>query len=173
MNSELEKLEANYLSEKNRLYEEKWKTLASWDFKKDDYDALFVDEVLEVRMLARENKNWKLSDDIRNYLDDKLIFIFDVKGLDGKPFQEVDYLYDAYFNNILSYKERYEEEGVKKERTIVETIMEKVERFYPVKFKSKRQFVEWNIKHDNESSKLMDSWIYSMLSSSETQNKNK
>lgn len=39
----------------------------------------YIDELIDIRKFARENKNWKLSDEIRNYLDEKLVFIFDTK----------------------------------------------------------------------------------------------
>ena len=39
----------------------------------------YIDELIDIRKDARENKDWKLSDEIRNYLDEKLVFIFDTK----------------------------------------------------------------------------------------------
>jgi hypothetical protein len=57
-------------------------------------EGKYIDELIEDRRIARENKNWKLSDEIRNHLDSKLIFIFDTK--DG---QEVYYLPESYFKN--------------------------------------------------------------------------
>jgi len=131
INDELAKLESHFLSEKNRLYEEKWNLLASWDFKKEDYDALYVDEVLEIRILVRENKNYKLSDEIRSYLDEKFVFVFDAKK-DGKPFQEVRYLFSSYFSGIDN-----------------------------TKFKTNREYVESKIKESVASNSLLDAWIYS------------
>lgn len=109
---------------------------------KMDFENKYIEELIDERKLARENKEWKLSDEIRNYLDEKFVFVFDVKDNDGKPFQEVHYLYGDYFNKI-----------------------ETIERLYKIKFKSKREFVEWNIKQDISRTKRLDSWIYSMQSS--------
>lgn len=51
-----------------------------------------IDELIEDRRIARESKDWKLSDEIRAYLDERLIFVFDTKG--G---QEIYYLHQGYF----------------------------------------------------------------------------
>lgn len=59
-----------------------------------DFENKYIDELIEDRKEARENKNWKLSDEIRDYLDTKLVFVFDAKW--G---QEVYYLTDGYFKN--------------------------------------------------------------------------
>src|SRR3989344_3131219 len=57
-----------------------------------DFERKYIDELIEDRKIARENKDWKLADEIRNYLDTKLVFIFDAKW--G---QEVWHLGDKYF----------------------------------------------------------------------------
>lgn len=59
-----------------------------------DFKNKYIDKLLEDRKEARENKNWNLSDEIRDYLDTKLVFVFDAKW--G---QEVYYLHDSYFKN--------------------------------------------------------------------------
>lgn len=51
-----------------------------------------IDQLIDHRKEARDKKDWKLSDEIRDYLDDKLIFIFDTK--EG---QEIWYLTNDYF----------------------------------------------------------------------------
>lgn len=40
----------------------------------------YIDEIIGDREKARIEKNWALSDEIRNYLDSKNIFIFDTKN---------------------------------------------------------------------------------------------
>lgn len=57
-----------------------------------DFESKYIDELIEDRKIARENKDWKLADEIRNYLDTKLVFIFD-----AKCGQEVWYLTEKYF----------------------------------------------------------------------------
>lgn len=52
-----------------------------------------LDELIEDRRLARINKNWKLSDEIRDYLDAKMVFVFDASF--G---QEVYFLSEKYFS---------------------------------------------------------------------------
>ena len=59
-----------------------------------DFENKYVDELIEIRKEARQNKDWKLCDEIRNYLDIKLVFIFDTKA--G---QEIYYLFEEYFKN--------------------------------------------------------------------------
>jgi hypothetical protein len=58
------------------------------------FESKYIDELIEDRKYARANKNWKLSDEIRDYLDTKLVFVFDAKW--G---QEVYYLTEGYFKN--------------------------------------------------------------------------
>lgn len=76
-----------------------------------DFESKYIDELIEDRKEARENKNWKLSDEIRNYLDAKLVFVFDTKW--G---QEVYYLTEWYFKN----KERKIETMAMSKRQFVE-----------------------------------------------------
>jgi hypothetical protein len=38
-----------------------------------------IDELIEMRAKARENKDWELSDEIRDYLDSKSVIIMDSK----------------------------------------------------------------------------------------------
>lgn len=76
-----------------------------------DFENKYIDELIEDRKIARENKDWKLSDEIRNYLDSKLVFIFDTKS--G---QEVWYLVEKYFER----KERKTETIAMSKRQYVE-----------------------------------------------------
>lgn len=76
-----------------------------------EFENKYIDELIDIRKNARDNKDWKLSDDIRNYLDVKLIFIFDAKW--G---QEVWYLTNDYF----SHKERKIETTAYSNRQYVE-----------------------------------------------------
>ena len=41
------------------------------------FKSLYIDELLHIRNVARENRNWALSDEIRKYLDQKGVFVFD------------------------------------------------------------------------------------------------
>lgn len=54
----------------------------------------YIDHFIEDRKNARSNKDWKLSDEIRDYLDTQLVFIFD-----AKHGQEIYYLTENYFKN--------------------------------------------------------------------------
>ncbi len=51
-----------------------------------------IDELIYLRQLAREQKDWAKSDEIRDSLDTKLVFVFDTK-----QGQEVYFLNQAYF----------------------------------------------------------------------------
>jgi len=42
-------------------------------------DALHTDELLILRQQARKSKDWKLSDEIRDLLDYRNVFVFDTK----------------------------------------------------------------------------------------------
>ena len=44
---------------------------------KEDLSNYLIDELVDIREIVRKNKDWKLSDKIRDYLDSKLVFIFD------------------------------------------------------------------------------------------------
>lgn len=108
---------------------------------KMDFENKYVDELINLRKEARENKDYKLSDEIRNYLDEKFIFIFDTKDNDGKPFQEVYYFPESHFEK-----------------------QQRIEGIHNLNFKTKREFVEWNIKRDIHMEKRIDAWIYSVQS---------
>jgi hypothetical protein len=97
-----------------------------------ELNKLYIDEILAIRKIARDRKNWKLSDILRNYLDNELTFVFDTKD-----FQDVYYFTGKYFDNI-----------------------EKIERLHNIKFDTLRKFVEWNIKNDINSEKYFEAWLY-------------
>jgi len=59
-----------------------------------NFENKYIDELIDDRKYARLNKDWKLSDGIRNYLDSKRVFIFDTPH--G---QEVYYMPEKYFKN--------------------------------------------------------------------------
>ena len=42
-----------------------------------DFRNKYIDELIALRAEAREKRNWNLSDNIRDYLDSKHIFVFD------------------------------------------------------------------------------------------------
>ena len=43
------------------------------------FEDKYIDELVDLRRDAREQKNWMLSDKIRVYLDTKRSFVFDTK----------------------------------------------------------------------------------------------
>ena len=90
--------------------------------------------LLEIREKCRLDKNYQLSDKIRDVLDSRLEFVFDTK--EG---QELHSYSEHYFKN-----------------------MDKISTLYNITFNSKRQFVEWKIKDDIRINNILDGWIYSM-----------
>ena len=44
-----------------------------------NFSEMYVSELIHVREVARADRDWKLSDEIRDYLDTKHTFIFDTK----------------------------------------------------------------------------------------------
>ena len=84
---------------------------------KKSLNKIGIDELIEDRKDARVNKNWKLSDEIRDYLDTKLVFVFDANW--G---QEIYYLTAGYFKNqerkietIAMSKRQYVEHRIKQD----------------------------------------------------------
>ena len=125
-----------------------------------------IEELISARQEARENKDWKLSDEIRNQLDSLLVFIFDVKH-EGKELQEVYYLNDEFFNKVFNYPEKKIVHDDEREEIVAawkETRMEKVSRLHKVTFDTKRKFVEWNIQSDIKSDKTFDAWLFTINS---------
>lgn len=57
-----------------------------------NFKSKYIDELIDDRRVARENKDWKLADEIRDYLETKLVFVFDANW--G---QEVLHLTKKYF----------------------------------------------------------------------------
>lgn len=86
------------------------------------YEGENVDELIYKRGLSRDKKQWGISDDIRDYLDSQLVFVFDATW--G---QEVYYLTDKYFTHKnkqiqtigMSYRQYLEfkiQEGIRAEK---------------------------------------------------------
>lgn len=107
-----------------------------------------IDELIDMRKDARLKKDWSTSDEIRDYLDSLLVFIFDVK--DG---QDVYHLNKKYFDEVYEYNI----DGVKWS----ETKTQKIERLHSIKFETRRKFVEWNIQKDIRADKYFEAWLYS------------
>lgn len=59
---------------------------------KELFNQILVDQLIDIRQKLRDNKQWEYCDQIRNYLDEKLIFVFD-----NKDSQDVYYLTENYF----------------------------------------------------------------------------
>lgn len=78
-----------------------------------DFETKYIDELIDIRKYARVSKNWHLSDKIRDYLDEKLVFIFDANW--G---QEVYYSTECFFKR----KEQKEETKLMTKRQYVEYI---------------------------------------------------
>jgi hypothetical protein len=71
-----------------------------------------IDKLIYEREQARRNKNWQLSDEIRDYLESQLVFVFDTK--EG---QEVYHLNEKYFTKKpkeMSHR-KYLEEKIKED----------------------------------------------------------
>lgn len=47
-----------------------------------DLQNSYTDELIDLRMKARQSRNWRLADEIREHLDARHVFIFD--GEDGQ-----------------------------------------------------------------------------------------
>lgn len=56
------------------------------------YNNIPTYELIDIREECRKNKDFKISDDIRDYLDHQLLFVFDSK--DGP---DIYSLYESYF----------------------------------------------------------------------------
>jgi len=127
-------------------------------------DYLYIDHLIDIRREARDKKDWKLSDEIRDYLDERFVFIFDVKGDDGNSYQEVYHLNEKFFNKIHHYVEQKkieEDESVTIIPAWSENQMEKIGRLYNKKFDTKRKFLEFELYRDAQAVKLFEAWLYS------------
>ena len=99
-----------------------------------------IDELIELRKEARLNKDYKLSDEIRDYLDNKLVFIFDQPD----KTQKVLFLSEIYFKGMgkeFKNKRKYVEYRESKEKTD-----EEFESWLYSQFKSSK----WNDEHIKE-----------------------
>ena len=74
------------------------------------YNINSVDTLIEIRKQSRLDKDYKLSDEIRDYLDSKLVFIFDTKDA-----QDVYYLNENMFGKVKDVnKRKYIEQLIKR-----------------------------------------------------------
>lgn len=138
----------------------------------ESLDIFIIDVLIESRGFYRREKDWKRCDEVRNYLDEKLVFIFD--GPDG---QEVHNLTEGYFNRkndkvkiekikeaISDIKSRIDS-GESVLKTSLEGYEEALNNNEKLQSMTNRQYVEHIIQKDISANKLFDSWLFSMLSS--------
>lgn len=93
-----------------------------------------IDELIEIRESAREGKDYKLCDKIRDYLDSHLVFIFD--GVNG---QEIYHLTKSSFK----FKEQIEKKNNNK--------------------LTNRKYVELLIKRDINAEAYFNDWLNRQL----------
>src|SRR3990167_7038609 len=103
------------------------------------FEDKYVDELIELRKKARTDKDYKLSDEIRDYLDSKLIFIFDIP--DGE--QNTWFMPETYFKRMEC--EYFKDKGIR--------------------FENKRKYVEYRIEDDRKTEKSFESWLFSQFKS--------
>jgi hypothetical protein len=150
--------------------------IAYWKLKKGDFRVLNkfnIDQLIELRKISRDNKDYRTSDIIRDFLDDKNVFIFDIKDDNGNPMQEVRYLYDEYFTEYPKgyvedsegfTKEEKEKKAKWKEYKKNNNYMQHIENMIDKKFRNKRAFVEYMMQKDIKANRNLDAWIYSNAS---------
>jgi hypothetical protein len=97
-----------------------------------------IQGLLANRRKAREARNWALSDELRNALDELGAFVFDHK--DGS--QSIHMHDKSFFIH-----------------------MEKAGKLNNVKFKNERHYVEWRLQQDILAEKRFDAWLYSIQQS--------
>ena len=114
-----------------------------------DFTSNLIEELIDLRRQARVDKDWKLSDDIRNYLDAKLIFIFDTKA--G---QDIHYLTPNYFQHQTKT-----ENNIK-----VKSFSEWLQNTTRI-IMTERQYVELQIKSEINANNNFDAWLFSTLKS--------
>lgn len=82
-------------------------------------ENLNIDQLIHEREVARQNKNWVRSDEIRDILEDRYVFVFDaVYG------QEVHHLNKDFFR----FKDKFEHTREMSKRKYVEYIIERDSR---------------------------------------------
>lgn len=68
------------------------------------FDAITIEELIDKRRIAREEKLWNLSDQIRDYLDTKLVFIFDSKQGQGIYYLTPEFFKVHKMEYIIDFK---------------------------------------------------------------------
>ncbi len=116
------------------------------------FEYLHIDQLIDIRKEARINKDYKLSDEIRDYLDSKLVFIFDHS--DG--FQEVWHCPESYFKRIARGFEFGPESIVYPEVYF---------KYMKKDFLCKRKYIEYKKEVDRLTDKSTESWLYSQFKS--------
>lgn len=75
-----------------------------------------VDELIDQRRQAKQYRNYKECDRIRDLLDNELVFVFDLPG----GYDEIYYLTDKYFSKMESAdfqsKRKFVEHRIREER---------------------------------------------------------
>lgn len=119
-----------------------------------NFELINLNELIHMRMEARLNKDWQFSDEIRNYLDSKYVFIFDTKDNEGKPFQDVYWLPKSYFNldEVYTYTKMTPE--------FSETKRQKIERLNGIKIETNRKYLEYRIKRDIRAEQNYKAWLF-------------
>ena len=97
-----------------------------------------IDRLLLQRKQARTEKNWPLSDKLRDELDDNHVFVFDQKDGSQKAYQRGS----EFFVHMV-----------------------KAGGLYGIVFKSKRHYVEWRLQQEVLADKRFDAWLYSIQQS--------
>lgn len=90
------------------------------------------------RKQARAEKNWPLSDKLRDELDDNHVFVFDQKDGDQKAYQRGP----EFFAHMV-----------------------KAGGLHDIVFKNKRHYVEWRLQQEVLADKRFDAWLYSIQQS--------
>jgi hypothetical protein len=114
-----------------------------------DFTSHLIDELIEMRRQSRLSRDWKSSDELRDYLDTQLVFVFD-----GKDGQEVYNLPEQFF------KFKTKTENATKVKSFLEWLRDTA-RFTM----TNRQYVELQIKSEINADKNFDAWLFSTKTS--------
>lgn len=101
-------------------------------------DTQHIVGLLNRRKKARSVKDWQLSDELRDELDEHGVFVFDKKDGDCS----VILRREGFFRH-----------------------MQKAGLLNNITFKSKRHYVEWRLQQDIVAEKRFDAWLHSMQQS--------
>lgn len=124
--------------------------------------VLSIDEKILLRQELRKKGQYEKADQLRQELEQELIFINDAK--DG---QDVYYLTEAYFKNMGKSKQQYDkvvqELAIEKDANkivVLKYIKAELEKRKDLKIVTKRAYFDYRIRQELNAEAHLSSWLH-------------